>query len=568
MHTSGEIETLCGIGHFRPRFLQKLASKKTYVFLYGCLGIIQSMMGTYLGAMISTFEKRFGLKSRESAILISVNEIAHVAFLFILPFGIKVKRRPLWIAVALFVSAMGCFMMGLPYLITEHQYVDIYDEERHAIKSSSLKAIGHSSVGSIRVASEMCGSRVHPDSLEKLCDVDGERKLDYIGFSLLVFGILLTGIGNCVHETFGLPYLDDNVSHEKTPIWMALVIMFKMNVGPALGFILAGACLKIYDDPSKSPGFDDTDPKWIGAWWIGPPFIGLLIILFSFPLILFPQRLPKPNTDSALEKEKSEESEFVPNKAEFKTSMLRLLKNRLFIYNFFSNLFYAFGFKGLRVFFQKYIESQFQKTASKAALIGAGSVFASGIGIITSGFALSIFKPRTRVIAGWNVFAMTLIVMWTVVFGIIGCQAPAIHGEKADKSINLNATCNSECDCPISRPEPICSRNGKTSFYSPCAAGCKGPMKTRFDHVKKKNLLIYTECSCAVDVMDEEYQSQNLMPFHKSWVIKEYLHRDEAVKGWCEFDCGLEWRLFVGSAITVGFIASSVRIGNKLVTMR
>ena len=68
--------------------------------------------------------------------------------------------------------------------------------------------------------------------------------------------------------------------------------------------------------------------------------------------------------------------------------------------------------------------------------------------------------------------------------------------------------------------------------------------------------------------MDTEYQSQNLMPFHKGWNIKEYLHRDEAVKGWCEFDCGLEWRLFVGSAITVGFIASSVRIGNKLVTMR
>ena len=82
MPTSEENETLCGIGYFRPQFLQKFASKKPYVFIYGCIGIIQSMMGTYLGAMLSTLERRFGIKSKESAYLLSGNEITQILFVW------------------------------------------------------------------------------------------------------------------------------------------------------------------------------------------------------------------------------------------------------------------------------------------------------------------------------------------------------------------------------------------------------------------------------------------------------------------------------------------------------
>ena len=34
-------ETLCGLGSWRPDFLQILASKKVYMFLYGIIGIIK-----------------------------------------------------------------------------------------------------------------------------------------------------------------------------------------------------------------------------------------------------------------------------------------------------------------------------------------------------------------------------------------------------------------------------------------------------------------------------------------------------------------------------------------------
>ena len=34
-------ETTCGLGPYRPSYLQRLASKKVYMFFYGTLGIIQ-----------------------------------------------------------------------------------------------------------------------------------------------------------------------------------------------------------------------------------------------------------------------------------------------------------------------------------------------------------------------------------------------------------------------------------------------------------------------------------------------------------------------------------------------
>ena len=45
---STDSEVLCGLGPWRPSFLQSLASKKVYIVFYGCLGIIQGMFFSYL----------------------------------------------------------------------------------------------------------------------------------------------------------------------------------------------------------------------------------------------------------------------------------------------------------------------------------------------------------------------------------------------------------------------------------------------------------------------------------------------------------------------------------------
>lgn len=83
---------------------------------------------------------------------------------------------------------------------------------------------------------------------------------------------------------------------------------------------------------------------------MGFPIIGVLILVFSFPLALFPQRLPKQNTDANKAEEVAKLNEdssnnnddavnvFKQTSEEFWEAFKRLLTNKLFMYNFFSSL--------------------------------------------------------------------------------------------------------------------------------------------------------------------------------------------------------------------------------------
>lgn len=81
-------------------------------------------------------------------------------------------------------------------------------------------------------------------------------------------------------------------------------------LGPALGFIVGSLCTSVYADLSVDPKIDTTDPRWVGAWWLGNQtdvrrlivFITLsstlglvlisgLLMLASFAMFAFPKRL-------------------------------------------------------------------------------------------------------------------------------------------------------------------------------------------------------------------------------------------------------------------------------------
>ena len=113
--SSSNTETSCGIGSWRPSCLQVFASKKVYMIIYGLLNIVQSMFFTYLGSTLSTLEREFGIKSKETAYLMSGNEFSQILFVFAMPFIVKVKKRPFWMAIGLYCSALGCYLMAVPH---------------------------------------------------------------------------------------------------------------------------------------------------------------------------------------------------------------------------------------------------------------------------------------------------------------------------------------------------------------------------------------------------------------------------------------------------------------------
>lgn len=94
-----------------------------------------------------------------------------------------------------------------------------------------------------------------------------------------------------------------NVTHERicilteqhalSPYFVAAITIGVRILGPALGFILGSLCTMIYADLSANPQITPTDPRWVGAWWLGKLKFLLLIASYVPTIILtHPSSLP------------------------------------------------------------------------------------------------------------------------------------------------------------------------------------------------------------------------------------------------------------------------------------
>ena len=127
-----EKSTSCGLFNWRPQWAQKFANQKVYLALFVIIGIVQSMAFSYLTVVLSTIEKRFGLKSKEATWIYSGNEISQIFFIFFLPFVGRVKRRPLFMGLSIMLSALGLLIIAIPHFTGEQTYLgDINEQVRY-----------------------------------------------------------------------------------------------------------------------------------------------------------------------------------------------------------------------------------------------------------------------------------------------------------------------------------------------------------------------------------------------------------------------------------------------------
>lgn len=82
---------------------------------------------------------------------------------------------------------------------------------------------------------------------------------------------------------------------------------FLRMLGPAIGYSLASFCLKLYIAPTLTPTITISDPRWLGAWWLGWTILAALLFLFASFLALFPKELPRAHMRKKLKIQLSEE---------------------------------------------------------------------------------------------------------------------------------------------------------------------------------------------------------------------------------------------------------------------
>lgn len=158
-----------------------------------------------------------------------------------------------------------------------------------------------------------------------------------------------------------------------------------------MGILLANAMnnfgLKLYINPLLTPTIEQTDPRWIGAWWFTPAILGFL---FLIPIVLirtFPQRLPidgvraeearagveNGNAIPLLSKDSVPDADPVPedhvDKPSFKdmwTSVRRLFKNKIFVYTILSFVTRRLAHLPFGLYMVKYMEQLYNISSADA----------------------------------------------------------------------------------------------------------------------------------------------------------------------------------------------------------
>jgi len=552
--------TTCGLFGWRPKWIQRFARKEIYVLLYSLIGAVQGMSNTYLSSVLTTIEKQFGIKSQEAAWIFSGNEISQICFIFVLPFLSRIHKRIMWTSLALMVSAVGIFLCSMPYLIKD--------------KSQYLGGWKTQSVST----RDMCRSLSDTEPFDEECHTEKIR--DWGGMALIFIGFFISGIGTSFFYSFGVPYIDDNVSRKNSPMAISVVLAGR-TLGPALGYVLGTATLKVYVVPGQEGAPTEGESGWLGAWWLGFIIVSSATLIVAPLLGLFPERLPTDEDTDAKKIEKQRlESEQPQTAMDYIHETLdcakRLLKNKVYVFNSLSTIFFLFGFIGFGTFVPKYFEYHFRRSASSSGSSGGMSKAAGSVaGILISGFVLSKFKFRSRIVSGWNVFIGFAGIAFFIAMSLVACpKLEIVGGSGAELARGPGAnvtTCYDACQCSQSKFRPTCSSDGVTTFFSPCHAGCS-QVNEESVQVGGKTVTrkVYSSCSCIQESGQTSPWWKNETQELKSPldIPSQEARLGDALEGYCPFDCSRQFMIIIGMLTCYALLGSTGRVGNQLLSLR
>lgn len=90
----------------------------------------------------------------------------------------------------------------------------------------------------------------------------------------------------------------------------------------------------------------------------------------------------------------------------------------------FSSIFCIFGYNPFWIYLPKYIEVQYNQTASTASFVtGTTGLIFMGIGTLLGGIGVQKIKPKARSVALWNTFIDFVFVSGIITYTFLGCDA-------------------------------------------------------------------------------------------------------------------------------------------------
>ncbi|XP_030557469.1 solute carrier organic anion transporter family member 5A1 [Drosophila novamexicana] len=527
----------CGILNCRPYGIQRFARIKIFVLLLSLLVMMQQALSSgYINSVITTIEKRFEIPSSYSGLIASSYEIGNVITVIFVSYLGSRRHIPVWIGIGAVIMGIGSLVFMVPHFTGEpNPGIAIKNKSSDNICRSALVRDQDMDLG--RLSSGLSNQPLAPHTLRE--DNCLEGKASTTGPVLLfVLAQLLLGCGGSPLFTLGTTYVDDHVRTESSSMYIGC--MYSMAAfGPVVGFLLGAYLLSFHMDSLGSTIISITpgDRRWVGMWWGGFLLCGVILLVVAVPFFSFPKVLTRekkkirkssvvqlalPNNSTAaatdevgkVKKEivavtsKEEEAHAPPTVdtgygkdiKDIPQSMLRLVKNPVYIVTCLGACMELMIVSGFVVFLPKYLETQFSLGKSQANIF-TGSIAVPGacIGIFIGGCVLKRFQLKPKGAVQFVLITNVICLACYAMLFFLGCDnlkmagttipyyTSSKHGSTLDQpfQVNLTAACNFGCECLTSEVEPVCGNNGLT-YFSPCHAGC-----TAFSSSSN-----YTNCAC------------------------------------------------------------------------
>ncbi|GFR75410.1 solute carrier organic anion transporter family member [Elysia marginata] len=313
-----EASNRCGIGCWSPPCFQRCANVKVFVAFTCVLGVVSSALTTgYLNSVITTIEKRFEIGSSTSGVVAAAYEFGNlVAVIFVSYLGAS-RHIPKWIGMGVVVMGVGSLLFALPHIIApkysvrsgmvpkdrgDHHHklpsepFNISNLLSNSSSATPLAAYSSKTTSSLdeeNICRAPQGKGQAGQSGEVCIDENSAGNWGYV--LILLAAQILIGAGSTPIMTLGITYVDNHVSKDKSPSYLAC-IHASSALGPVMGYALGALLLQYYVDTFfHEVPISPSSPRWVGAWWGGFIICGLLLlplapIFFAYPRVLVADR--------------------------------------------------------------------------------------------------------------------------------------------------------------------------------------------------------------------------------------------------------------------------------------